>query len=216
MTTLDGDGGLKGLSNVVEKHLDTELNREEVKATRKVKVCVYKDTRFHVESTDVSPVDARDIFPLPVNLNESTFSARPCIVKLDIECTIPSLFTSHKTSERSHYDMARRRADVDHEPPTIAEVLLFNSRNEVMECSLSSSYFLRKGRWVTPPLSSGGNAGVTRRLALAAGICEERVVLVDSLTEEAIWISNGVRGFIPATLCLNGPLPPLRSSFASR
>jgi 4-amino-4-deoxychorismate lyase len=204
---LDGDAGLRELSNVVEKHLNAEFDRDEVKATKKVKVCIYKDTRFHVESTNISPADPQCVFPLPATLNEITSPARLCIVKLDTESTMASSFTSHKTSERIQYDRARKRAAVVHEPPTIAEVLLINTENEVMECSLSTPYFLRDGRWVTPPLSSGGNAGVTRRLALEADLCEEHVVYVDGLSlGEAIWISNGVRGFIPTTLCLEGSL----------
>ncbi|EEQ91486.1 hypothetical protein RJZ56_003226 [Blastomyces dermatitidis] len=66
-----------------------------------------------------------------------------------------------------------------------------------------SSYY-----WVTPPLSSGGNAGTSRRYALAAGMCVEEVVRVEELRElegqlGRVWLSNGVRGFMPAVLRLN-------------
>lgn len=58
-------------------------------------------------------------------------------------------------------------------------------------------------KWVTPPLSSGGNAGVTRRYALEHGFCIEQVVRVEDLVDgEECWLSNGVRGFIPAVVVL--------------
>ncbi|OJD22532.1 hypothetical protein ACJ73_06119 [Blastomyces percursus] len=62
--------------------------------------------------------------------------------------------------------------------------------------------------WVTPPLSSGGNAGTSRRYALAAGMCVEEVVRVEELREwegqlGKVWLSNGVRGFMLAVLRLN-------------
>ena len=206
---LKGDAGLSRLSNVVGEHLDTAIEKHEAKATRKVKVCIYKDSRFQVESTNVVPTNARNVFPLPANLNDEAHLACPCRVKLDRQPTSASLFTTHKTSERSHYNKARARADIVHEAPTVAEVLLFNPQNEVTECSFSTPYFLRAGQWVTPTLSSGGNAGVTRRLALKSGLCEERLIHLDDLRhEEAIWISNGVRGFIRATLCTE-PAPQL-------
>ncbi|EGC45196.1 conserved hypothetical protein [Histoplasma capsulatum var. duboisii H88] len=62
--------------------------------------------------------------------------------------------------------------------------------------------------WVTPPLSSGGNAGTSRRYALTAQMCMEEVVRVEELQElegenDRVWLSNGVRGFMPAILKLN-------------
>lgn len=62
--------------------------------------------------------------------------------------------------------------------------------------------------WVTPPLSSGGNAGTSRRYALTAQMCVEEVVRVEELQRlegknDRVWLSNGVRGFMPAVLKLN-------------
>lgn len=193
--------GFEQLVHVIEEHLRAEHDAN--KAFRKVKVCVYKDIRFHVESVTITPGDARDTFSLPANLNGVPSSARLCIVALDTEPITPSLFTTHKTSERTHYDRARRKAGIEQTPPSMAEVLLFNPQNEIMECSMSTPYFLRYHRWVTPPLSSGGNSGVTRGMAVASGRCEEQVVQVESLHhKEVIWISNGVRGFIQAVMHL--------------
>ncbi|KAF7508540.1 hypothetical protein GJ744_009089 [Endocarpon pusillum] len=202
-TCIGGDVGMKRLSGIVVDHLKTVCEEEPVCAMRKIKICIYKDNRFHIETTAITPTDSPNVFHLPTNLNEVATLNCHCLVKLDLEPTPASLFTSYKTSERIPYDRARGAADIAHKSPTAAEVLLFNPHGEITECSVSTPYFQRHGRWVTPSLSSGGNAGVTRRLALENGLCEEQTILMESLRhQEIIWISNGVRGFIPATLLL--------------
>jgi 4-amino-4-deoxychorismate lyase len=200
---LDGKVGIKRLSNAVEEHLATTSHTGVATLTRKIKVCIYENNSFYVESVFTAPEDPLNVFPMPTKLSRMDVLATYCVVRLDVEPTPLSLFTSHKTSERSQYDRARRAAAIVHEPPTAAEILLFNPQNEIMECSLSTPYFQRNDRWVTPPLSCGGNAGVTRRLALELGLCNEQVVPTESLChQEAIWISNGVRGFFPGIVHL--------------
>ncbi|KKZ63930.1 hypothetical protein EMCG_01789 [[Emmonsia] crescens] len=80
------------------------------------------------------------------------------------------------------------------------EVLIYNPTDKVMKNSITSVYFCRQQRqslgpsasvsgdspgdsyyWVTPPLSSDGNAGMSRRYALAAEMCVEEVVRVEKL-----------------------------------
>jgi len=124
-------------------------------------------------------------------------------VYLDPHPIPPSIFTTHKTTHRPMYDAAREAANINDKSPTEAEVLLQNTNGEIMEASVSTPYFYRNG-WITPPLSSGGNAGVTRRLALELHCCVEQVIKASDLQNgEAIWLSNGVRGFWQATLKLN-------------
>jgi len=66
-----------------------------------------------------------------------------------------------------------------------------------MEGSLTSVYFWRGGRWITPTVGSGGQDGTSRRLALERDLCGEGVVKAGELVEgEACWISSGVRGFM--------------------
>lgn len=65
-----------------------------------------------------------------------------------------------------------------------------------MEGTLTTPYFFREGRWITPAEGCGGNRGTTRRWALDAGLCEEGVLRRESVREgEVVWLSNGVRGF---------------------
>lgn len=105
-----------------------------------------------------------------------------------------SEFTHFKTTERSAYDRARAAAgigtaaapaatDSPASVPAVVrkEVLIVEpashdgDQDMVMECSVSTPYFWRGGRWVTPPVSkrgfsrvdgSGGQDGTTRRWAL--------------------------------------------------
>ncbi|KAG0646891.1 hypothetical protein D0Z07_6204 [Hyphodiscus hymeniophilus] len=110
--------------------------------------------------------------------------------------TQPSPYTTYKTTSRDMYNAARERVGIK-DMTEKKEVLIISAVDgEVMEGSLTSVFFWRDGRWVTPILKSGGQDGTTRRWALEEGLCSEGVVKVESLQEgEECWISNGVRGF---------------------
>lgn len=75
-----------------------------------------------------------------------------------------------------------------------------------MEGSLTTVYFFRGGRWVTPPLASGGQAGTTRRWLLEQRMCQEEVIRADSVMDgEYCYLSNGVRGLISGKIKLQLP-----------
>ncbi len=58
---------------------------------------------------------------------------------------------------------------------------------------------------MTPPVTSGGNGGTTRRWALERELCVEEVVKVESVKDdEGVWISNGVRGFVWGMVSFGG------------
>ncbi|KAF1982705.1 hypothetical protein K402DRAFT_339783 [Aulographum hederae CBS 113979] len=119
-------------------------------------------------------------------------------ITLDTTSTISSLHTSLKTTERQHYDASRSRTLDPGASTPLHEVLIFTPSGLVIEGSMTSVYFFRRGRWVTPPveLGKGGQRGTTRRWALDAGLCVEEEVTVRSVIEgERVWVSNGVRGF---------------------
>jgi len=96
------------------------------------------------------------------------------------------------------YTNARSRAGI-HSFQSSAEIVLVNPSGELMEGSVTSVYFLRDGKWVTPSVASGGQIGTTRRWLIEQGYCVEGIVEAESLQDgEMCWISNGLRGL---TLC---------------
>jgi len=121
-------------------------------------------------------------------------------ILIDSDSTGQSGHTILKTTYRPHYDASRARTLVVKEnPELVEEVLLHNPAGQITEGSLTTPYFYRSGKWVTPPVHDeghGGQRGTTRRWALEKGLCVEEAVNVDSIVNgEKVWISNGVRGF---------------------
>ncbi|GKZ28613.1 hypothetical protein AbraIFM66950_010295 [Aspergillus brasiliensis] len=142
--------------------------------------------------------------------SETSLPSTAWHVYIDSESISPSAFTTHKTTARDFYTAARHRSGIVSfvEP---VEVLLVNPAGEIMEGSITTPYFRRrdmtggegKPAWITPPLSSGGNAGTTRHYALAQGFCTEGIIAATDLVDgEECWLSNGVRGFIRGQIVL--------------
>ncbi|KAJ4384879.1 Aminodeoxychorismate lyase [Didymella sp. IMI 355093] len=74
-------------------------------------------------------------------------------LRLDTHPTPSSPFTLLKTTERTAYDSSRSRALPENSAsPVHREVVLYNDVNEITEGTLTSLYFWRGGRWVTPPV----------------------------------------------------------------
>ena len=95
------------------------------------------------------------------------------VLVVDHEGTQRSEHTHYKTSLRPMYDAARQRVGIA--PGEPKEVLILDTTAKmVTEASLTTPYFWREGRWVTPPISAsfsktegaGGIDGVSRRWAL--------------------------------------------------
>ncbi|KAI0473084.1 aminotransferase [Xylariaceae sp. FL0804] len=208
--TLAGDEGLERLRSML-----VGATRPAGSIPHRVKVLLAPDGSLDSEMQPTPPRPLSKLLPyrLPepsseegphaeadrVPLGEVEFE-----VFLDKESTVRSAFTHHKTTHRPMYEEARRRAGLS--PAEAKEVLLFSKTDgSVMEGSISTPYFWRDGRWVTPPVSaefsetqgSGGNDGTTRRWALERNLATEQVVPADSLFDgEECWISTGVRGFV--------------------
>src|ERR1700733_5859507 len=85
------------------------------------------------------------------------------------------------------------------------EVVLLNERGEVAECTAANIFCVREGKVLTPPLSSGCLAGITRAVMLdigpaAAIAMEERVLMPDDLYQaEEVFISSTNRNIIAVT-----------------
>ncbi|KAF2185980.1 hypothetical protein K469DRAFT_687416 [Zopfia rhizophila CBS 207.26] len=75
------------------------------------------------------------------------------LLRLDTTPTSISPFTSLKTSHRPFYSASRSRAlPTNTAAPALAEVMLYNECQEMTEGSITSLYFYRGGKWVTPPV----------------------------------------------------------------
>ena len=169
---------------------------------------------LNVEVNPTAPIEEPRLFVLPFTTTNSVQEVWR--VYVDSQPTIPSAFTTHKSTAREYYTAARHRAGIM-SPQEHAEVLVVNPAGEVMEGSITTPYFRRRSpgggslEWVTPPLSCGGNAGTTRRYALAQGFCSEQVIPAAELVDgKECWISNGVRGFMRGVVVLNRTEDPIQ------
>jgi 4-amino-4-deoxychorismate lyase len=147
-----------------------------------------------------------EVMLLPVprsspNLLPKSFDNYPVplwTVVLDSQPTEMDLYLGTKTSYRMVYDRARKQAGLD--PKSTTEVLLYDTKCDIVDGSITTAYFYRDSNWVTP--HNGGLEGTTRRFALEAGLCSTASSGVNrgSLRDgETIWLSNAFRGFFPAT-----------------
>ncbi|KAF5673327.1 aminodeoxychorismate lyase [Fusarium heterosporum] len=182
----------------------------------KVRIVVSPQGDIKVEHSSTPEIPLQNLLParLPdpscVPLDDEPRKASGYTLLVDQTSTARSEYTHFKTTKRDMYDAARRRAEISYADPF--EVLVVNRDDgSVMEGTFTTPFFWRAGRWVTPPVAiqfswnegDGGQDGTSRRWALERGLASEQVIPVKSLVNgEECWISNGVRGFIPATVQL--------------
>ena len=191
-----------------------------------IRVEVIDPNNLLVTSTPVPSVPSTALTPRTLDtIAHRTFSSPTPLIPFRVyicpTLTPRSLFTTHKTTNRSHYDAARALMPSQkpgYVPPALTreestffdgnrkgvsnapkeEILLINQdmteKPVVMEGSITTPFFFRGGVWLTP--DDGGHAGVTRRWALQNELCELGHVEVDSVkVGEVIVLSNGVIGF---------------------
>lgn len=215
-TSISGDSGLRRLTAYLGSSISTSAE------PLRVKILINFHGKLSIENNKTPIVPLCNLFParLPAprtepvpepaissltggvltssvaELTGTPLGRHPWVVTPDIIHTLPSSYTSHKTTSRGVYDAARLRAQI-HAATDPKEVLLISSKGEIMEGSLTTPYFWRNGKWTTPLPESGGQLGTTRRWAIEQGLCREDVVTGSSLIAgEDCWVSNGVRGFL--------------------
>lgn len=219
---LDGPDGLDRLNQFI---LDTLKQRLADRwgphcDPMRVKIVLSKDGDLTLEHSPVPTTTLANLFPShlpdpdrcddpqgpPSEQRLGPLSLRPPYdVYIDADFTSASEFTHFKTTKRDMYDHARQRAGL-RLTDTTKEVLIVNKTDgSIMEGSLTTPYFWRDGEWVTPRVSkafgardgTGGQDGTTRRWALERGVAVEGVVRAADVADgEAVWLSNGVRGFV--------------------
>ncbi|KAH3663598.1 hypothetical protein OGAPHI_004999 [Ogataea philodendri] len=156
--------------------------------------------RVLIDKTGNTEVQA---IPISVPLNLSLDAPVTWTVYMDSEPTMISPFTSFKSTNRPHYDAARKRKIP--EGSQNVEVVLFNHADQITETSICNIAFLQPAKnpltnevttkWTTPVLSSGCLRGVTRAYLLE--------------TEQI------VEGHIPKSSVKNGDQPKIYSASAS-
>ncbi|MEO1631370.1 MAG: aminotransferase class IV, partial [Bacteroidota bacterium] len=97
-----------------------------------------------------------------------------------------------KTTHRTYYDDALAWSKTH----AVDEPLLLNERGEVTEGARTSVWIEREGQLFTPPLSSGGLAGVHRQYLLTTvpGAVEAVLTPDDLHTADRVLLGNAVRG----------------------
>ena len=162
--------------------------------------------------TTFSPIPSAPIemlFPSTFNSEESEILREQLKdqiwdIFLDTQPTPSTAFTSYKTNQRDMYNEARLRSlPRGTSMSSAVEVVMYNTDDEITEGSLTSVFFYRDGRWITPPLSSGCQRGTTRRWALENGLCVEETIKRGSLVGgDKVVVSNGARGFRLGTMII--------------
>ncbi|KAK4150985.1 aspartic peptidase domain-containing protein [Chaetomidium leptoderma] len=177
---LKGDAGLAKLRD----HIMNSVG-ETQQGSMRVRISIGKEGELVVSSGPVPETTLANLLPerLPPPDGEEACCGEPSEnipskspsyeVLVDGPETARSEHTHFKTTKRAAYDGARQRAQIN--LPDMKEVLIVNEANgAVMEGSITTPYFWRGGRWVTPIVSqeyslekgSGGQNGTSRRWAL--------------------------------------------------
>jgi hypothetical protein len=175
---LKGDSSLKELAETISRSIGDNNQH-----AMKVRIAITKEGKLSVSCGPVPPTTLANLFPerLPSpgearndEPAEPVPSKHPAYtVLVDGPETARSEHTHFKTTKRTAYDGARQRAQIN--LPDQKEVLIVSEADgAVMEGSITTPYFWRGGRWVTPAVcseysaetGSGGQNGTSRRWAL--------------------------------------------------
>ncbi|PSR91981.1 hypothetical protein BD289DRAFT_452014 [Coniella lustricola] len=235
VNAIEGEDGLARLDDFLQTSLKQsgrwdhrEQEQQQQQQPLRLKIILAQDGKLTLESYPASNTSLSNLFPgqlpapnsskdgrsspdRPRDLDNplQTLELSPVYdVYVDDATTSSSAFTHFKTTRRDMYDAARERVGLQPTDVTKEVLIVDEETGLIMEGSLTTPYFWRGGRWVTPLVSdshssgqvwagSGGQNGTTRRWALERGIAEQEAVEASSVVDgEAVWLSNGVRGFI--------------------
>ncbi|WP_142828529.1 aminodeoxychorismate synthase component I [Planococcus soli] len=105
-------------------------------------------------------------------------------------------FLFHKTTHREVYEQAANNL-----PEEVFSVLLWNEKQQLTEFTIGNLVLEKDGRFYTPPVSCGLLAGTFRQHLLDQQVIEERIIYIEELQDyEAVWLINGVRGWLSVEL----------------
>ncbi|MCJ1466795.1 hypothetical protein MMC07_005415 [Pseudocyphellaria aurata] len=211
---LDDSAGLLLLERRLFEHLELDPGNFNVQCP--IKVCYISSDHLPAAANhNLPPPQLRALFSPSGHLTITSMPTPPLSLSTLFPTTLPrfvesptwrifvsphstlaTLHTIHKTTFRDSYNSSRSLIPPSPSSDLPDEILLINADGDVMEGSITTPYFWRGGRWITPATSSGGNLGTTRRWALERGLCVEGQVKGGELDiGEGVWLSNGVRGW---------------------
>jgi len=148
------------------------------KETHRVRCVLERSGKVRVEAVPLPPA------------NVSTW--RVGFAKTPVSSQDVMLF--HKTTARDVY--ANRLA----ERPDCDEVILFNERGEITECSIGNIVVEKFGVYATPPVSCGLLAGTFRDELLETGKVKEQILTETHIKQaDALFMINSVREWVPLT-----------------
>ncbi len=163
-----------GNTETAEKEL-IELAQKYSKGTYKIRLLVDRQGRVRVESQKILPL---------------TKPVKCAVATTAVDSKNPFLF--HKTTHREVYDKARE--DI---PKELFSVLLWNEKQQITEFTIGNVVLEKEGRFFTPPVDCGLLAGTFRQQLLDQQKIEEKIILKRELKDyDAIWLVNGVRGWL--------------------
>lgn len=191
ISRLSGDKGLDYLLKKLESSVSSSCQD-----ALRVRILVHQNGDITVESGVVASVPLENLFPAQIprpqepamkvspltggalelgsqdsikKLNGDPQQRQPYIVMVDTDRTKPTPFTTYKTTSRDIYTGARSRVGIESMTDPKEVLIISDVEGKIMEGSLTSTFFWRDHRWVTPPLGDGGQAGTTRRWLLEKG-----------------------------------------------
>lgn len=105
-------------------------------------------------------------------------------------------FLFHKTTHREVYKQASEGLSTE-----LFSVLLWNEKEQLTEFTIGNVVVEKDGRFFTPPRDCGLLAGTFRQYLLDQGKIEEKIIRKEELhMYDAIWLINGVRGWLAVNL----------------
>lgn len=114
----------------------------------------------------------------------------------DVRRNETSPFTYHKTFHYGDCLFEKRRAKAE----GVDEPVFLNTRGEITEGACTNVFFVKRGRIVTPAVSSGLLAGILRGYVCGSCDVEERAVTPEEAYEcDEMFLTNSLLGVMPVT-----------------
>nr|WP_251047603.1 aminodeoxychorismate synthase component I [Planococcus sp. ISL-110] len=163
-----------------------EVEDELMKLAKKYPEGTYK-IRLLLDEKGQVELQAQKTVPIEEPVN--------CAMALSaVDSRNPFLF--HKTTHREVYDQASNKL-----PSDMFSVLLWNENRQLTEFTIGNVVVEKNGRFFTPPVSCGLLAGTFRQQLLDQKLIEEKIIHKEALRDcDAIWLINGVRGWLAVEL----------------